>query len=66
MTLYTFDYKEYGKFEKTLSAVEKKVIADHFHTVVSGNSSFEDKSSAELSESFWIFQHGWICRSMLV
>ena len=61
-----FNYKEYNKFEKVLSSVEEKIIKDQFEIVIAGNDSFEDKSSPEVGAFFWIFRHGWICRSMIV
>ncbi len=63
---YRFDYKEFSKIEKNISLVEEKIITDQFKTMVDGNDSFADKSSPEMEHLFWVFRHGWICRSMIV
>lgn len=63
---YGFDYKEYNEVEKTLSPLEEKIIKDHFEVVVEGNDAFRDKSSPEMESFFWIFRHGWICRSISI
>jgi len=62
---YSFDYKEYGEIEKRLSAVEEKVIRDHFKTIADGNCALQDDlSQPEMGHAFWLFRYGWICRSM--
>ena len=44
----------------------EKIINDQFKTVLNGNDSFDDKSSMEMEDFFWVFRHGWICRSMCI
>ena len=63
---FSFDYKEYNIFEKSISPLEEKVIKDLFEIVIKGNSSFNNMSSPELENVFWNFRHGWILRSMLI
>ncbi len=61
---YGFDYDEYNKFEKSLSAVEERIIRDQFQIVADGNDFAYNKSSPELQEAFWLFRHGWICHAL--
>jgi hypothetical protein len=58
-----FDYREYLELEKHINQAEEQTIRENFQSVVRGN-DFEDKSSAEMEQFFWLFRHGWICKSL--
>ena len=56
-----FDYDKVNEFEKTIGPIEEVVIRSQFATVVDGNDSFAERSSAEMRDAYWLFRHGWIC-----
>jgi len=62
---FDFDYKEFIEKENSISPVEAKIIDDFFQTLLEGNDCFQDISAQELKTYFWLFKHGWICRSMI-
>ena len=58
------DYDKFNEFEKTIGPIEEAVIRAQFQTVVEGNGSFAERSSAEMRDAYWLFRHGWICRRL--
>lgn len=57
-------WEEYVDREKGLSKVELAVIKMVFEMCVEGNSSLQEKSSAELQDALFMFRSGWISASM--
>lgn len=60
-----FDWEDFRKRLEAKEPTRDAVIARAFEQYVNGNDSFEDKSSAEMSDYFATFRSAWILSEMM-